>query len=113
MVIHLLSLKVSPNNRAAAVRTITALTGLTRSKSGCLACNLYSHVDNDDTLQLVEKWDSAESLKRHIASEQYGFLIQALELAVEPPEVEFHTVTNTVGLPFVEEIRLSEEVKIK
>ena len=111
--IHFLSMRVPPGKRTAAVRTIAAMTGLTRSKSGCLACDLYSHIDNDDELQLVEKWDSAESLKRHIGSEQYGFLLEALELAIETPKVQFHTVTTTLGLPYVEEIRLSHEAKIK
>ena len=109
MVIHLLCMKVAPGSRAAAVRTITAMTGLTKSKSGCLACDLYAHVDNDDMLQLVEKWDSAESLKRHIASEQYSFLLEALELSSETPMVEFHTVKDTKGLTFVEEIRSSKQ----
>jgi quinol monooxygenase YgiN len=113
MMIHIMRMKVSPGSRAAAVRTIAAMTGLTRSKSGCLACDLYSHVDKDDELQLVEKWDSVESLKRHIGSEQYGFLVEALELAIERPEVEFHTVTTTMGLPFVEDIRLLNKAKIK
>ena len=107
MVIHLLSMKVAPGDRLAAVRTITAMTGFTMSKSGCLACDLYSHIDDDDMLQLVEKWDSAESLKRHISSEQYSFLLEALELSIETPMVEFHTVKDTKGLTFVEEIRSS------
>ena len=107
MVIHLLCMKVAPGSRAAAVRTITAMTGLTKSKSGCLACDLYSHIDNDDMLQLIEKWDSVESLKRHIASEQFILLLEALELSIETPMVEFHTVKDTKGLTFVEEIRSS------
>lgn len=112
MLIHFLRLKVSPSNRSAAVGTIAAMTGFTKSKPGCLACDLYSHIDNDDELQLVEKWDSAESLKRHIASKQYGFLVEALELAIESPMVEFHTVTTTEGLPLVEDIRSSNKAKI-
>lgn len=109
MVIHLLCMKVTPGNRAAAVRTITSMTGLTKSKSGCHECDLYSHIDNDDRLQLIEKWDSVESLKRHIASKQYSHLLEALELSIEPPIVEFHTVTDTKGLTFVEEIRSSNQ----
>lgn len=107
MVIHLLSMKVTPENRTAAVRTFMAMTGLTKSKSGCLACDLYSHIDNDDRLQLIEKWDSAESLKRHVVSEQYKFLLEALELSIETPIVEFHSVKDTKGLTFVEQIRSS------
>lgn len=107
MVIHLLCMRVTPGSRAAAVRTIKAMTGLTKSKSGCLSCDLYSHIDNDDMLQLIEKWDSAESLKRHVASDQYSFLLEALELSIETPMVEFHTVKDTKGLTFVEEIRSS------
>ena len=66
-------------------------------------------MDNDDDLKLIEKWESVESLERHIASSEYSLLLEALELAIESPQVEFHTVTNTMGLPLVEEIRLSNK----
>ena len=105
MILNVFRIKVAPQNRADAVKTIKGLIGPTNVKSGCQKCSLYAHVDNDDDLLLLEKWSSQEVLEKHIISDSYRLLLAALELANQKPEVEFHTVSSTSGLELVERLR--------
>lgn len=106
MVIHLLRIKVLPEDRANAIRTIKTTIGPTKVKPGCLACSLYDHVDNDDELLLLEKWSSQKHLEEHIASTQYNLILEVIELAIEKPVTEFHTISTSTGMEFIEACRL-------
>lgn len=105
MIISILTIHVLLNSRADAVRTLKAAMGPTQAKQGCLKCSLNSHIDNDDTLLLVEHWSSQEQLEHYIRSEEYRLILVAMELSTKEPEVEIHTVSSTVGLELVERYR--------
>lgn len=105
MVIHIFQTKVLPQDRANAIRTIKAMVGPTKAKPGCRQCSLYSHVDNDDELMLLELWDSQEELDKHIKSPQYVLILEAMELGTEPPRLGIHIVSSSLDLHHVEEVR--------
>ena len=105
MVIHFLRIKVAPQDRTNAIRTIQSTIGPTKARQHCLTCSLYSHVDNDDELLLLQKWESDEALERYLTSPSYHTLIEGLELSYEEPIVEFHTVSGSTDLDYVEKIR--------
>ena len=110
MVIHLLRLKVSPRDRSNATRTIQSVIGPTKARQECLGCSLFSHVDNDDELLLVQKWSSEEALDTYISSQTYSLLLEGLELSLEYPEVEIHRVSSSSGIEHVEIIRQTTSV---
>ena len=105
MIIHFLRLKVSAGDRANAIKTIQSAIGPTKAKRECLTCSLYSHVDNDDEILLIQKWASQEGLDAYISSSTYNLLLEGIELALEQPIVEFHQVTKSSGLDYVEKKR--------
>lgn len=51
---------------------------------------------------LLEKWDSRQSLQKHVGSKRYKRLLEVMELAVEEPIVEFHQVSGTDFKEFIE-----------
>ncbi len=107
MHINLLRIKVLPQDRANAVRTIRSIIGPTRAKGACQTCELYAHIDNDDELLLIEKWENLEGLNSHISSRHFETLLEAMELATENPLVEFYEVRSAFeGIPYIEKIRL-------
>lgn len=109
MLVNLLRIKVLPKDRSDAVRTLRSIIGPTRAKAACLTCEVYAHIDNDDELLLVEKWENLEALNAHIASKHFEALLAAMELATENPVVEFYEVsTGPKGIPYIEKIRLGE-----
>ncbi len=105
MILNLHNIKVNAGDRVAAIATLRRFIGPTKAKTGCLKCSLYSHVDNDDDLLLIEKWSSVEQLSQHIQSDHYQTFLAAIELACEKPTVEYHRISATDGLEFIETIR--------
>ena len=105
MVIHFLRFKVSPQDRGNATRTIQSVIGPTKARHECLGCSLFSHVDNDDELLLVQKWSSEEALDKYISSSMYSFLLEGLELSLEKPVVEVHRISSSSGIEHIEIIR--------
>jgi len=63
------------------------------------------HVNNDDDLILIEEWDSMEEAEQHIRSEEFRKIMAIMDMAVEPPEISFHTISSTMGFEFVEKTR--------
>lgn len=105
MIIIILTIHVHPNSRADAVKTFKAAMGPTQVKPGCLKSMLNSHIDNDDTLVLLEQWSSQEDFEHHVRSEEYRLILSAMELSTRQPDIEIHTVSSTVGLELVERLR--------
>jgi len=107
VVIVILQVKVTPQKRADAVSIIKSLIGPTEAKSDCHSCKLYSHIDNDDVLILIEQWQSQESLEDHICSGGFRKVLAVMDLASRQPEITFHKVSSTEGMELVERL-LSE-----
>lgn len=108
MVLHTLKIKVQPKDRANAVRTIRAMVGPTMAKSGCQYCSLYSHVDNDDELMLLEIWDAQESLDKHIRSQQYDLILETMELGIEEPSLSIYKISSSLGLNYVKKVKMGQ-----
>ena len=104
MIIFTLQLKVLPAKRWDVLKTIHTIIGPTTVLPGCLHCSFYSSTTNDDELILLEKWDSKETLERHIRSDEFRKVIAAIETASEPPVIDFHKIASTEGMEFVEKI---------
>jgi quinol monooxygenase YgiN len=77
----------------------------TRCQHGCLGCSMATQAGERVTLLYQEEWDTEESLRRRVLSQQFVTLAGLLESAIEPPFVEFTLPTGTRGLDYAEEIR--------
>ena len=105
MIVFILSLKVSPSERKDVVSIFDTIAGSTSVKPGCKKVRLYSDVDNDDELLLIEEWEAIPDLERHVASDEFRKIMAIMDMAIEPPEVSFNTVSSIMGFELVEKIR--------
>ena len=105
MIILVLKLKVSPSFRKDVISIFDTVAGSTSVKPGCKMVKLESDVHDDDDLFLIEEWESMSELERHIASDEFRKIMAMMDMAVEPPEISFHSVTSTFGFELVEKIR--------
>ena len=94
-----------PEEKADVIRVLDSIIGPTMAQPGCLFCRLYSNVNNDDDLFLLEKWDSRETLEKHIRSDDFRRILAVMEMANEKPEMSFDTISKKEGLELVEIIR--------
>lgn len=72
---------------------------------GCNNAGLYSHYMHPDEFLLVEEWGSWRTLQSHIRSLDFQKILDIIDLAKEPPEIKFHTVSSVKGFEMVEELR--------
>jgi len=110
MIVLILSLKVSPSDRRNVVNVFDTIAGSTSVKPGCKKVKLYSDVNNDDDIILIEEWITKAELEQHIASDEFRKIMAIMDMAIEPPEISFHTVSSVDGFELVEKIRNNKNI---
>ncbi len=56
-------------------------------------------------LMLQEMRSSDDDLKRHVRSEDYRNLLLVTEMAIEPPDIKFQTISHSAGVEITEKAR--------
>jgi len=74
---------------------------------GCVSCHLYCDIEDDHVLVMVEQWTEEEALAERLRSERTRVLLSAMDLACEPPDVQFDTIGGTRGIEFIAACRES------
>jgi hypothetical protein len=54
---------------------------------------------------LEEVWSTQDQLDRYLRSEEYRRMLLVMEMAGEPPEIKFRTISNQAGIEVVEKAR--------
>ncbi len=103
-VITTIHLQTAPEKRMDIIKIIHTMIGPTNAHPGCLHCELFSSTQNDDSLFLLEKWDSQLSLEQHIKSDEFRKVMAAMDSACEPPEIHFYDTNSLGGMDLLEKI---------
>lgn len=109
MILLRINMIVPPSNRPAVLGAIRMLQEPTRVQKGCLACYGGTDIDDGAAITFVEEWIDRPSLDAHLRSEEFRILLSALDLAAEPPDVRFDTVTKTEGMEVIHAARRPQE----
>jgi quinol monooxygenase YgiN len=97
--------------KSPAVRTAEAIKALrlimraARAEKGLLGCNIMLDADEGNTIDYQERWQSREDFDDQLRSARYTRLLALMESASEQPLLEFHFVSCTCGLEYVEAVR--------
>jgi quinol monooxygenase YgiN len=110
-IISTLGVTVSSGRRKEARDLVSFIAGPMRQQTGCMSCQVYQDMDNPNRMILVEEWESREDLERHIGSGDYRKTLSLMELSNQPPEIHFHTVSETEGMELIRKIRERRELK--
>jgi quinol monooxygenase YgiN len=105
MLITSVRINAPPKRRDEILRTLRSLLGPTRVLPGCVTCRFYQDVEDPNLLTLIEEWETREALDRYVRSNDYRKILAAMDLASEPPEVQFCSVLSISGMELIEEIR--------
>jgi quinol monooxygenase YgiN len=60
---------------------------------GCLEAHLFTESHDPWNLCYTEAWDTEENLRLVLRSEHFTRLAELMETAVEPPILDFRTIT--------------------
>jgi quinol monooxygenase YgiN len=108
----LTALKLIPRveKRREMIEILTRIESRTQLIFGCESSSVFVQVSPEQAILYVETWLSEEELHRHIQSDLYLWILAAMELASEPPEICFHQISDTRGLEMVESLRGSRQI---
>ena len=91
--------------RRQVLSVLRSVQGPTQIRPGCRCCRIYEEDGYEEAILYMECWDSEEEFERHIRSEMYRRVLEAMELSRMPPEVQFHRVAETKGMDLVGALR--------
>jgi quinol monooxygenase YgiN len=92
------------------LRILCSLAERTRALTGCINCFVYRDAQMEYAIMLDQRWSGMEQLKRHLCSDDYRNVLLSMEMASEPPDVRFETVSHVSGMEMIEEVRMGSLV---
>lgn len=78
-----------------------------RTRTGCLSSAIYETSHEKETILYLERWRSAEEFHRHIQSNLYLGVLNAIDLADGPPEISFYEISDTKSIELIVALRSS------
>lgn len=105
MIVTTIRLQTTPDNRKEILQTFCSLTDPIRCGSGCKSCRVYRELGNDETVILIQEWDSRNHWDEHLRSNEFAVMIGAMSLLQKPETVEFQVLDQVEGSRSVEAIR--------
>ncbi|MEW6667299.1 MAG: antibiotic biosynthesis monooxygenase family protein [Thermodesulfobacteriota bacterium] len=100
-----LLVKVPFAKQEETIEVFNTIMGPLRAHPGLLSAGLYTEID-DDGLLLLEEWNARDDLTRHIQSTDFKKILAVMDMALEPPVIQFDTVCSRQGLDLIESLRL-------
>lgn len=91
------------------LRALRSLLLPAQLDGGCSGSRLYLDAVNSGSLFYLEDWTNPADLERELRSARFTRLLSVMEGAPQRPGLDFHFISQTRGLDYVEEVRLFGE----
>ena len=98
MILIIIRMKVFSEKRMELSQAIASLSVSIGMEKGCQCCDFCQSVEDENSLFLLEKWDTMENLMAYMKSEHFRVLRGAMNLLRKPYEMTFHTVFHPEGM---------------
>lgn len=105
MILVTIKMPAIEKKRMELLQTVESMIECTRLEKGCLSHHLYRSVEDDNTFEIVEEWESQTDLDNRLRSDRFRALLGAIHLFCDQPEIKLYTVTSTSGMKKVERIK--------
>lgn len=92
-----IKMKVPVEKKKEVLQTVKAILGPIRREHGCISCNCYVDLEDENVLFFEEEWDTREDLENHLRSDHFGVLNGAMRLLRVEPNIRFNTIVATAG----------------
>lgn len=100
-----LKLRVSPGGVSDVTRAFRAVMQEAHWHLGWIRGQASRDLGDPDTLHYMEEWLTAEDAAREVRSARFCRLLELMEAAAEPPELQFRFITEVRGLDYVADVR--------
>ncbi|CAB1083324.1 hypothetical protein D1AOALGA4SA_10898 [Olavius algarvensis Delta 1 endosymbiont] len=105
MILITIKIDVRSARRKELAQTLSALAERVRKEEGCISSAFYREVENENALCVIEEWASQPDLDNHLGSDNFAVLRGAVKLLNGPAQMQFHSVSQTLGEEAVEAAR--------
>lgn len=109
MYLIMLRMDVSPQDKSDVINGFESLIGPTiETMPECVDCGIYGEFGDEDknsSLLFIQKWKDEDAVNRYLHSQNFNNILQLMELAVEPPELEFLTVLSSSGMESISNLQ--------
>ena len=105
MIQTVLKIVVSPETRVEAIEIIDSIIERIRVSSGCISYGAYHDVLGENSIMIIEEWQSRADLDRFICSDEYRYILALIELSNKSPEIHFSKLTKIGEMEVIENLR--------
>ncbi len=87
-----------PEKLAEAARILGRTAEQARVETGCERCHVYRDAQEANAILLEQAWNNEEELDRHLRSDGFRDVLVVMEMALEPPEIQFSAIARVEGI---------------
>ena len=92
-----MKLLVQPEMRDRLLSVVRGMLSAIRQTRGCVSCQFYENIENENSFTLVEEWKSQQDMESHLYSDAFvTFLVMMFEL-LEPPDIQLFKNSQATG----------------
>jgi len=104
MIVSILQVVIPVQKREEALELLRMNLGPAGHQAGCIYCHGYEELDNANNFVLIEEWMTQEYLERHLQSSEYKKILALMDIANEPPKINFHSIESTAGMELIKKL---------
>lgn len=105
MIVTSIQLRMSEEKQKEFGQTLEWLFSPTERKTGCLDCRFYREIGQDDSIMVMEEWESEQDFLSHLRSREFAVLLGALNLTNEPNAVALKLLSKVSDLESLKAMR--------
>lgn len=105
MIVTTIRLQTTPENRKEILQTFRSLSDPTQCGAGCKSSRIYRELGNDETVIVIQEWDTMNHWDEHVHSDEFAVIIGAMSVLQKPDTVEFQVLDQLEGSRSLEAIR--------
>ncbi|MRR57277.1 MAG: antibiotic biosynthesis monooxygenase [Deltaproteobacteria bacterium] len=94
-----------PEKRDEILQILCSIQEPVQAISSCLDCRVCQEERGEGMIVYLEQWQSWEAFMRHLRSETYAKILEAIELSREMPKVTFFEVSTIKGMDLLNAVR--------
>lgn len=91
--------------QSEALQILESVRAQIQYDPSCISARLYRGVNEVRAIMVEEVWENEEEIRRHLRSDTYRRVLFVIEMAEEPPEINFDTILRKSGVETIKHAR--------
>ncbi len=105
MILSTIRMKIPQEKHDDVLNILSSIAERTKNQTGCSSCTVCLDTKDESTIIFEEIWKSEDHMQNHLCSDDYKHILLLMEMALEPPDVKFNTISRTTGVETIRHAR--------